>query len=326
LIIFIFFDLFDLRKRDFAVLEPYLARLGIRLIIVPARCLRLNPLQVPQDVDPREYASRVADLLVQVLRLPARADKLVHATILELYDSFGVLRGGGRFPTLFELRETIAHDKNANPSARQAVVDSLDPILLSIRDVLCYRRGWSTNELARHHLVFELGGVSEADKDLILNTLLIQEFASRIARGLSNGRMNLWICLDEAARVVSTTNPTGGVADLISLVRGVGVGLDLSIQTSDVAPSILSNTCCKFLGRFGNPADADSIGSAMGLSAEQRRYLTHTLVPGMFVGQVGEGDWRYPFLFRVPFVDFSRRTAGTDEPAAFVAARALPPC
>ena len=29
-------------------------------------------------------------------------------------------------------------------------------------------------------------------------------------------------------------------------------------------------------------------------------WCAHHLVPGMFVGQVGDGRWRFPFLFKVP--------------------------
>ena len=38
----------------------------------------------------------------------------------------------------------------------------------------------------------------------------------------------------------------------------------------------------------------------MGLTREQIFWCAHNMVPGMFVGQVSEGPWRYPFLFRVP--------------------------
>ncbi len=291
--------LFDLRKQEFTGLAPFLACLKIELIVIPARFLCLNPLQVPKNVDPRDWSPRVADMLVQVLRLPPRATKLLHVTLLESYDRFGILSGGARFPTVFELRDAVSANDQANAQARQAVVDALDPVLLSLRPVLSYRRGWSSDDLAKRHLVIELGGIAEADKDLVLNSLILPEFASRIARGVSNPDMDLWIVCDEAQRLVSPNSFTGGVGDLIALVRGTGIGLDLSVQSADIAPSILSNTACKFIGRCGSAADYDLIGAAMGLSVEQRRHLTHTLVPGMFVGQVGDGDWRHPFLFQV---------------------------
>lgn len=85
--------LFDLRKREMAILQPLLARVGVELLVVPARLMRLNPLQIPEGVDPYEWASRVGDLLVQVLRLPARADKLLHHTIFELFENAGVFDG-----------------------------------------------------------------------------------------------------------------------------------------------------------------------------------------------------------------------------------------
>lgn len=292
--------LFDLRKREFSMLRTHLARLGVELVVLPARELRLNPLQVPNHVSPMDWAPRVSDILVMVLRLPPRASKLIHATILELYRAFGVLDGGRSHPTLFDLRETIARDSHANAQARQAIVDSLDPVLLSIGSVLRWRIGWTTDELAKHRVVFELGGLAETDKDLILNTLVVSEFTSRVARGVSNVAMNLWIVCDEAGRLVSAANQAGGISDLISAVRGTGVGLYLACQSADVAPAVLSNTATKILGRCGSARDYDTIGAAMGLTAEQRHYLSLNLVPGLFAGQLGEGDWRHPFLFRVP--------------------------
>jgi hypothetical protein len=59
--------LFDLRKREFSALSPYLLRMGIDPAILPARQLRLNPLQVPSGVEPPDWAANVSDTLVRVL-------------------------------------------------------------------------------------------------------------------------------------------------------------------------------------------------------------------------------------------------------------------
>lgn len=298
--------LFDLRKAEFSILRPYLKRIGVELIVLKGRHLRLNPLQIPEGVHPSDWAPRVADMLVQVLDLPPRATKLLHTTLLRLYQSFGTLGDSAKAPCLFDLREAIANDAQANAQSRQAIVDSLDPVLLSIGSVLAYRRGWSGEDLATRPIVFELGGLSEVDKDLILNSLLLSVFASRIARGVSNPKMDLWICCDEAQRLASSSSQTHGLSDLIGLVRGTGIGLDLSLQSADVMPSILSNTACKFVGRCGSASDYDTIGSAMGLTTDQRRWMALNLKPGEFIGQVGEGDWRHPFFFRVPPMNIQR--------------------
>jgi hypothetical protein len=83
--------LIDLRKREFRMLRPLFSRVGIDLIVLPARSLRVNPLQVPLGVEPTEWIPRVADMLIQVLGLPPRASKLVQVKLFELYRRFGVI-------------------------------------------------------------------------------------------------------------------------------------------------------------------------------------------------------------------------------------------
>jgi len=297
--------LFDFRKREYACLGPWFDRIGLELIVVPARKMKLNPLQVPRGVDLHSWASRAADMLVQVLRLPSRATKLLNITVLELFSRSGVTDGGKNYPTLFELREFVTANKAANHQARSAIVDALDPVLVSLRGVLCYRRGWSSSDLARHRLAFELAEVGEVEKDLILSTLVLSEFTSRVEAGVSNRQINLWVCCDEAARLVSASAAGNGMADLVGLVRGTGIGLDLSVQSADIAQAFLANSATKFIGRCGSAADYNTITEAMGLTAEQRRYMAQTLAPGRFVGQLGERDWRHPFVFRVPAVDLA---------------------
>jgi hypothetical protein len=287
--------LFDFRKREMGILRPYLWRLGVDLRVARARDMRVNPLEVPYGTDPRDYAPQATDMLVRVLKSPQRATKLLYAKILQVYAEFGVLEGSCNYPTLFDLRESVAADREANPQARQAIVDSLDPLLVSLGKVLCVRRGWTTNDLARRHIVFELGGIPDTEKDLLLNTLVLGVFASHISRGISNPNMKLLICCDEAARLVGSSD--NSVSDLIGVVRGTGIGLDLSVQSSEVSKAILSNTPNKFVGRITSYTDPEAVGSSMGLNQDQRRWLSRNLVPGMFVGQLGQGNWRNPFVF-----------------------------
>ena len=296
--------LFDLRKREFAVLRPLLAQQEIDLAVLSARDLRINPLQLPLGVDVSDWIPRVADMLIGVLELPPRASKLLQSKLVPLYRQFA---GQPReFPTLFDLFGQIKSDRGSNTQARLAILDSLEPVLLSLGPrVLAYRYGWPSNELARRHLVFELGGVSEVDKNLILNALILSEFSSRISRGVSNPKMNLWICLDEAQRICLSSGQTSAIADLIGLVRGTGIGLDLSLQsTHAVLPQIISNTATKIIGRCGSMADYSAAGNSMGLNADQIQWAQMNLKPGLFIGQLAEGSWRYPFVFRVPNITF----------------------
>jgi len=299
--------LFDLRKREFAILKPYLARLGIDLIILPGRSLKINPLQLPVGVDASDWIPRVADMLIEVLDLPPRASKLLQAKLFGLYRKF---EDENLYPTLYDLFEEIKRDKKSNHPARTAILDSLEPVLLSLGpQVLAYRNGWTTEDLASRHLCFELAGLSETDKNLILNCSILSEFTSRIARNISNPKMNLWICVDEAQRISSSSNNTSAIGNQIGLVRGTGIGLGLSLQSMDrVLPQIVSNTATKVLGRCGSMADYAAAGRSMGLNTEQIQWAQMNLEPGLFICQLGEGQWRYPFVLRIPPMNLKRDT------------------
>jgi hypothetical protein len=296
--------LMDMRKREFRKLIGPMAKRGVTIQVVPAHQMKFNIFQVPLGVDARQWAAQLADLLIEVLGLPGRASKLIQTTIHRLYHQRGIFQGSENFPTLFELRDAIAHDSEANPQARLAIVDTLDPLLVSMGPVFAYRKGWSSHDLARLRLIFEFGGIPESAKNLLLNALLMAEFTSRIARGISNPQLSLWICCDEARRLCSSTGQggtPGPLDDSIGLIRGSGIAFDAAVQSaSDLSPNILSNTAIKCVGRCGSAADYELIGRCMGLTAEQIQWCQFNLTPGLFVGQLGDGDWRYPFLFRIP--------------------------
>lgn len=303
--------LLDLRKREFRALRPYLARLGIDLVVLPARSMRINPLQVPLGVTPADWAARVSDMLVQVLGLPPRATKLCQTLIFKLYRKFGVFESSRTYPTIFHLLEATKEASDANPQARLALIDSLTPVLLSLGpEVLAYSYGWTSTDLAKRHLAIEFAGIGEVEKNLLLNSLILAEFTSRVAQSVSNPTMNFWICCDEAQRLCGTTGgglgQGGAISDLVGMIRGTGIGLHLSVlSASELAPQILSNTATKVMGRCGSAADYVGIGHSMGLSSEEIQWAQLHLKPGLFIGQLGEGGWRRPFVFTVPAMHLS---------------------
>lgn len=297
--------LFDLRKREFGVLKSYLAKLRIDLIILPGRSLKINPLQLPIGVEVSDWIPRVADMLIEVLGLAPRASKLLQAKLFPLYRKF---EGEKLYPTLFDLFEEIKKDKNSNHAARTAILDSLEPVLLSLGpEVLAYRHGWTTEELAKKHICFELAGLSETDKNLILNSLILSEFTSRISRGISNPKICLYIAIDEAQKICSSSSQASAIGSQIGLVRGTGIGVSLSIQSMNgVLPQVVSNTASKILGRCGSMADYAAAGHSMGLNAEQIRWAQMNLEPGLFICQLSEGQWRYPFVLRIPPMNLTK--------------------
>jgi len=293
--------LFDLRKREFRKLRPLLKRAGVELVTLAARRMRYNPLQTPDGVTATDWAPRIAELFVQVMDAPPRATKVLQNTLHGLYRTFS--GGSAGFPTLFDLRKAIHGNREINAQSREALLDGLDVLLHGLGpDVLAQRRGWSVADLARCHINFQLDGISDPCQNLLLGGLLLAEFTSRLSRGLSNVPLDLFIAFDEAQRVFSNTagrpNP---LRDQLALVRGLGIGIDASVPTSQgLMPELLSATATKFIGRVGSAADAKLFASAMGLTPEQVTWIFHHARPGLMVAQVGSGDYRYPFVVEFP--------------------------
>ncbi|RKY07133.1 MAG: hypothetical protein DRP56_06250, partial [Planctomycetota bacterium] len=117
---------------------------------------------------------------------------------------------------------------------------------------------------------------------------------------------DLWMALDEGQRLFSqrkeiSTYNGNSLTDLAGLVRGTGVGLFVSVLTpDDLSNRIPAITSTKIMGRCGSIPEYIAAGRYMGLSTEQITWCAHHMVPGMFVGQIGDGKWRYPFLFKIP--------------------------
>lgn len=327
--------LVDLRKKEFRALRPILAQLNLDLKIVRGRKFKLNPLQVPKGVDALEYASIAAEFLVRVLNLPPRASTLLRSTLIRLYIETDVVNGSDLFPTLSHLFEAIRQNHKANSQARLAILDNLEAVLLDLgQEVLGFHRGWDVDILASQHLVLELGGISDTSKDLILNYLITSVFTSRLARGISNQGMDLWISFDEGQRIFSRHKESGSyggnpLIDMVGLVRGAGVCLNVSVlTTNDLSPSLSSLTSTKIMGRCGSRSEYMAAGNFIGLNSEQVEWCLHNLVPGLFVGQVSEGTWRYPFLFSVPLLgnrkNKNQPDTGADYPESTLNLACLP--
>jgi hypothetical protein len=56
-------------------------------------------------------------------------------------------------------------------------------------------------------------------------------------------------------------------------------------------------------------------GNFIGLSKDQVAWAAHSLTPGTFIGQVSNGNFRHPFLFRMPLVEDLKLTSVSDTDA-----------
>ena len=301
---------FDFRKTDFANLAPLFDRVGKQLIVLEGRDLRLNLLEIPPGVSPADYAPNVAEMLSRILHWPPGATRVLHAILLQLYVQFA-----GSFPTLFDLYIAVENIQTMHAQTRRAILDSLAPVLFSLREMLACRRGYPIESLMQHQIAFQLGGNAEIDKDLIVNTLILQAMMLKMGQGVVNpDQMELFILCDECGRLVGREDSS--LSDLIQVSRGCGTGMALLNQSSRMSPSVLSNTPNKIIGRCSSYHDMQVIGSSIGLTAKQQQWLLQNLVPGQFLMSIAQGSWRRPFLCRVPFLKIPKQSSQNGQRAS----------
>jgi len=66
---------------------------GIPLPIIDAYSIEINPLEVPEGVNPNLFAPNVADALVRTLKPPPTASKILHQSLHCLYQRHGMFDG-----------------------------------------------------------------------------------------------------------------------------------------------------------------------------------------------------------------------------------------
>ena len=293
-------------KMQFRLLLPFYQRAGKPLIILPWQHWRWNLLQC-EGYDPRHHATVAADLLVRTLDIPGRAATILRQVIYALYTKFSVWEGGTtRFPTLFHLYEWVRSQKDFNAASRDAILDRLGAFLMTLTPACgAWTRGWTPLDLTRHSIVFELRGASESVRTLLPQSLLFSVFHSRIASGLMNGPLELFLIIDDAQRIFSDRITAEGemtpLDEALGIVRGAGIGVWPIVQTTvGLSRRARANLAMRTFGRCGPHEDYAVLAADCGLNQEQQEYIQNNLRPGTFVGQVGLGSYTLAFLFQVP--------------------------
>lgn len=299
----------EMYKRQLRSLLPLFTRCGRELIILAAKQWRINPLQAG-DCDPRAHLAVISDILVRVLGLPARARSIINQVCHELYRQFGCWTGNQRgWPTLFDVYEFIRKHSELNAAAREATLDRLGSLLVSLTpSCAAFRVGWKAADLARFSIVFEMGGTAETIKQILLETTLYSVLRSEVERGRFNQQMDLFVAFEDSQRFFGGAEPESGVGissleELAGVIRGGGKGLGGLVQTlHGLSPRMISNLSTKIMGRLGTASDYQQLGADMGMTRDQIEWSKRNLKPGTFICQLPEGNWREPFVLNVPLL------------------------
>lgn len=277
------------------------------LVILRASDWKFNLLQV-DGCDPRLHLTMAVELLIKRLQLHPRSANILHQLCDQLYKEFGVYEGAVRYPCLFDVYERVRTER-LNPPAKDSILDKLGSYLTAVTPkCAAYRVGWKATDLAKFSIVFEMRGAQETVKQLYIEPLLFSIMQAEMQKGAVNKEMHLFIVFEDSQRLFDAQDPRWSdmtpADELAGVVRGSGIGICVVVQTTrGLSQRLTPNLATKFVGRLGIGADYLTLGADLSLNKDQLNWATKNLGPGVFLVQVSEGDWREPFVMKVPLLE-----------------------
>lgn len=299
----------EMYKTQLRHLLPLFERLGIKLIILRPRDWKFNLLQAG-PCDPRCHLAMAVDLLIRVLELPPRARSILRKACHDLYRKFSIWAGRTEaWPCLFDLFEWVRATEGLNVPAREAILDRLGALLTALTpECAAYRLAWNPNDLAEYSIVFEMRGAPEFVKQIMLQPTLFSLLQHEVERGVVNGPISLFVAFEDSQRFFNTTDQISHAEiapmdELAGVIRGSAMGLGVIVQTMQgLSRRLSANLATKILGRLGSHEDYRSLGADLAMNQHQLEWARRNLKPGIFIAQVAEGNWREPFIMRVPLI------------------------
>lgn len=295
----------DSYKTDMRSLLPIARRCGRQAAVLQHTDLRWNPIE-PDSDDPRGHIERTGSLLARVLQLPDRASMLLRRIIYELCETVGVFRGELQHcPTLFDVHAR-AKTIDANPQARDALLDRLTSLLMALGpEVLAYRRAWRPSQFLNRVTVLELAGANELIRQLVPTAWLGTMFEAQVRAGAQNSRLRTLCLIDDAQRFLGGdgigSRDHTPIAELLGLLRTSGISLAANAQTLEGIPqNTLANMTGRIIGRLGIASDWQRAARECGLDHAQHGWIQQHLRPGRFMIHLPSSTWRAPFIVDVP--------------------------
>lgn len=294
----------DREKAEYRYLVRWIPDLWI---IDVARELPWNFFEPPPGVDPRHWVVAIAVVFAKTHGLMDASEAMLQTALMELFSQLGVFDGSRQYPTL---RDLVDHLKAMDLRGRYRSAQFRDTLLNRLEAWLAispcvgdYVRGVSIEDLANHHVVFEVRGLTERQGRFFVSALLLALQKLREASGDMDGRLRNAVFIDEAhwsfPDLHNDAVGTGSLAGLMATARSSGVGMVLADQVvTDLDPAVLQHTALKIGFRLGDGRDLDRFASALALKPEQRDHL-RKLPVGEAVAAI---PGLTPFLIRVPKV------------------------
>ena len=290
-------------KRDFERL------LSEGVLVIKAEDFRINPLRPPNGISPWVWLPRIAQCLAESLRLLEASEGFVGEVIRITYDKWfprGIQPCFREFADeVFNLGKIL---RGKSQTYQQTVENRVRTVQNSLGQVFECRNGY-IEELADRSFVLDISGLVDIAQNVLVETIInwFYEFhRANIPKGSGKTRI---IVVDESQHVVfnkakqnSAKGAASSIERIIAMSREFGLGFIASCQRPEASlDELLSDAAFRGTFNLGSFSEIKTIGSAMGLTEEQMRF-----VQGMGVGtMVAKKNMGFtsPCLIKVTPVD-----------------------
>ena len=303
------------KKRDFNVLIPDLKGNEYRdltlfsknLSVITEKKMALNPLQVPNDMDPRDFLQLFSQVFVGENWLGATSLSIIIKTIDQLYRDRGIFDGSSNYPTMRDLYHVISNLLQGNTSFKYR-----DILLLVQNRLIPYvadptfncQRGIPYEFWWKKNLVLEVAHFSDNVYSFVVSLIngYLYEYYRR--RGLTGSKLRTLSIVDEA-RVLfrirdAMTFGESFISQLVTRCREVGIGFIISSQeTNSFNQTVKSASFTKICFPLTDGTDRDFVKESFGLTEDQAAHVFKLPKHGVAIARYG--GYPEPFLLGVPY-------------------------
>ncbi|MFP4112617.1 MAG: ATP-binding protein [Candidatus Woesearchaeota archaeon] len=282
---------------------------------------RVNINIPPPGVGPKQWITIIADLLSEAYQTSYGVHKIITETMHEIFKEFDVYEGSGNYPNWYQIKERLEEKDRILGEKRSSreyewVTSALriahELTFGSFGEVINYKGNdlIDISELMKHRIVFELDGLSNAEKKFFTNFILTYIYKEKKSdpENLCNDFRNL-ILVDEAHNIFLKERPNfleeSITERMFREIREYGVGLIcLDQHVSKLSDVVSGNSACNIAFQQQLPEDIRSISSLMQLDDryENKRKYFSMLPVGQAIVKLAE-RYNNPFLIKAKFID-----------------------
>jgi hypothetical protein len=283
-----------------------------------------NPLIPPKDVDPDIWLKKLIEIICSAQYLGDGVKFLLQEAIHAVYKKFGIYKGKSEpYPTFTDVLDWL---ENQPVKGRKGLW--MDSALRGIKSICFGPMGKVVNtsvqsnlaELLEQNVVLELDRLTNADKALIIESMLLWIHHYRMGQK-DRETFKHALIIEEAHHIL--TKRTGGqggesiTETVLREIRELGEAIVLVDQhPSLISPVALGNTYATICLNLKHRSDVNAMGSAMLLDNDEREILG-SLPIGHAVVKL-QGRWQQPFQITIPHQKINKGEVTDDKLSTFM--------